>query len=63
VPVETVSMHSELRGPVIIHLDEAAGSEVPPADCCDLCRTEAPLYRLLLSVDALCERCFAMWHG
>lgn len=31
--------------------------------CCNLCRSEAELYRLLDSPDALCEGCFAMWHG
>jgi hypothetical protein len=43
---------------------------VPPASewqagegCCDLCRTQAPLFRLLTSPDALCQGCFASWHG
>lgn len=30
---------------------------------CDLCREEQELYRLLDAPDALCRRCFGMWHG
>jgi hypothetical protein len=56
-------MRIHLTGPQIIDLDRGIATELPVADCCDLCRAEAPLYRLLQSVDALCERCFGMWHG
>jgi len=56
-------MRINITGPRIIDLDRRTASEVPPADRCDLCRAEAPLYRLLQSVDALCESCFGMWHG
>ena len=31
--------------------------------CCDLCRTEAELFRLVDTVDALCESCFGMLHA
>ncbi len=30
---------------------------------CDLCRTEADLYRLFDTVDALCQDCFGMMHA
>jgi hypothetical protein len=61
--VDTEHMRIHLTGPRVIDLDQRTVREVDLADCCDLCRAKAPLYRLLQSTDALCERCFGMWHG
>lgn len=56
-------MRIHLTGPRVVDLDSGTLTEVPQGDRCDLCRAEAPLFRLLQSADALCERCFGMWHG
>ena len=60
--VEHEGMSIDLGGLRIIDLDRAAATE-EQALCCDLCRREEDLYRLLDSPDALCASCFAMWHG
>ncbi len=53
----------DLGGPRIIDLDGGAASADAAGACCDLCRREEELYRLLDSPDALCRSCFAVWHG
>ena len=55
-------MSIDLGGQRIIDLDRGV-STGEQAQCCDLCRREDELYRLLSSPDALCASCFAMWHG
>ena len=32
-------------------------------ECCDLCRVEAELFRLVRTADALCEGCFVAFYG
>lgn len=56
-------MSIHLSGPRIVDLTRGTLTWEASTGCCDLCREDAPLYRLLESVDALCERCFGMWHG
>ena len=56
-------MRAELTGPRVIDLDRGVVTWEASAGCCDLCRREADLYRLLRTTDALCAGCFAMWHG
>lgn len=56
-------MSIEVGGPSIIDLVRGGLSWEVGEDCCDLCREKAQLYRLLRTTDALCARCFGMWHG
>ncbi len=56
-------MRSELTGPQVIDLEQGTVTWEAAAGCCDLCRGESELYRLLDTTDALCAGCFAMWHG
>ena len=56
-------MRIELSGPRVIDLNLGGLLWEASAGCCDLCRRESDLYRLLSSPDSLCQGCFAMWHG
>lgn len=56
-------MRTELTGPRVLDLDRGVATWEASTGCCDLCRSESLLYRLLRTRDALCGRCFAMWHG
>jgi hypothetical protein len=56
-------MRIELSGPQVVDLVTGTLTWSASGGCCDLCRQEAELYRLLRSPDALCRSCFAMWHG
>jgi hypothetical protein len=49
--------------PRVVDLVHGSLVWAPDSGCCDLCRAEAPLFRLLHTTDALCEGCFASWHG
>ena len=57
------SMRVETTGPRIVDLVRKAVTWEARSGCCDLCRQEADLYRLIRTRDALCAGCFAMWHG
>jgi len=54
-------MSFDVTSPQVIDLTPTglAGGEAR----CDLCRTEALLFRLIETTDALCASCFGMWHG
>lgn len=59
--VDHQCMSFDASNPRVLDLAWSAGPG--KGACCDLCRTETQLFRLLYTVDALCASCFGMWHG
>jgi len=55
-------MSFDLSSPRLVDLTRA-GLGDGDHDCCDLCRRETELFRLIHTPDALCASCFGMWHG
>ena len=53
----------ELSGLRFVDLTTPSFTWESDGACCDLCRQEAYLFRLLNTTDALCRNCFGMWHG
>lgn len=56
-------MSFDVTNPRVLDLTGASGAAERPGDCCDLCRAETQLFRLIRTADALCASCFGMWHG
>ena len=56
-------MSFDVSNPRVLDLTRSAGSAEGDGGCCDLCRVETQLYRLIFTPDALCASCFGMWHG
>jgi len=59
-PDDHEGMSFDVSNPRVLDLVRAGD---PEGDCCDLCRAEAQLFRLIDTPDALCASCFGMWHG
>ena len=55
-------MRIDLSGPRLLDLDRGGYVVEASGGCCDLCRQESTLYRLIRTPDALCEGCFVLWH-
>lgn len=53
----------ELSGIRFVDLSTPSFTWDSDGACCDLCRQEAYLFRLINTTDALCRNCFGMWHG
>ena len=56
-------MSFDLNRPRLVELDRGGFRPQAHGMCCDLCRRESQLYRLIYTPDALCEGCFVAWHG
>ena len=55
-------MSIDLGRPRLVDLDRGGFTPQASGGCCDLCRRESQLYRLIRTPDALCEGCFVLWH-
>jgi hypothetical protein len=60
---DTERMSFDLIRPRVVELDRGGFRPQAHGMCCDLCRRESQLYRLIFTPDALCEGCFTAWHG
>lgn len=63
VRVDHQGMSFDVNSPSVVDLARGSLSWDAEGGCCDLCRNETQLFRLIFTPDALCASCFGMWHG